>query len=78
MIDKSREFRYGDDSYDIDEYLRLFSGDNSIEIRTIKCRSCEETVLHLIVEQDETGEINDFDPWNSKDQRYLDSWVQPT
>ncbi len=25
-----------------------------------------------------TGEINDFDPWNSKDQRYLDSWVKPT
>ena len=53
MIDKSKEFWYGDDSDDIDEYLRLFSGDNSIEIRTIKCRSCEETVLHLIVDQDE-------------------------
>ena len=53
MIDKSRDYWYGDSADDINEYLREYSECSSIEVKSVICNNCGNDALHLRVDQKE-------------------------
>lgn len=53
MIDTSKKYWTGDNADDIDEYLREYSEDNSIDIKPVICSSCGNDSLQLRIDQNE-------------------------
>lgn len=53
MIDTSKKYRTGDSADDIDEYLKEYSEDDSIDVRPVICHSCGSDTFYLRVDQDE-------------------------
>lgn len=53
MIDKSKKYWTGDTAEDISEYLRLYSEDESIDVKPVICRSCGIGSFELRVDQEE-------------------------
>lgn len=47
MIDKSKEYWYGDSADDIDEYLREYSMTDTLDVKPVLCHSCGSEALHL-------------------------------
>ena len=53
MIDKSRKYWHGDSADDIDEYLRLYSGVASIDVKPVLCHTCGSERFKIWVDEDE-------------------------
>lgn len=53
MIDTSKKYWTGDNADDIDEYLREYSENNSIDVKPVICHSCGNDSFQLRVDQDE-------------------------
>lgn len=53
MIDKTKKYWTGDSAEDISEYLRLYSEDNSIDIKPVLCHPCGSDCFELRVDQTE-------------------------
>ncbi len=50
MIDKSKEYWYGDSADDIDEYLREYSMTDTLDVKPVLCHSCGSEALHLRID----------------------------
>lgn len=53
MIDKSKKYWTGDSAEDIDEYLRLYSEDEGIDVKSVRCHSCGSDSFEIKVDQNE-------------------------
>lgn len=53
MIDTSKEYWTGSCTDDIDEYLRLYSVRDDIDLKLVFCHSCGTDIFGLNVDQDE-------------------------
>lgn len=55
MIDTSKKYWTGDNADDIDEYLREYSENNSIDVKPVICHSCGNDSFQLRVDWDEVA-----------------------
>ena len=55
MIDKSKKYWHGDSADDIDEYLRLYSGVKSIDVKPVLCHTCGSDRFKIWVDEDEAA-----------------------
>lgn len=53
MIDTTKKYWTGDGSEDINEYLRLYSGNDAIDVKPVNCRLCGNDTFSLKIDQDE-------------------------
>lgn len=53
MIDTAPKYWTGDSAEDIDEYLRLYSEDNNIDVKPVVCTACGKDVFELRVDRNE-------------------------
>lgn len=53
MIDTSKKYWTGDSADDISEWLRLYSEDDSIDVKPVQCHSCGNDSFELRVDQNE-------------------------
>ena len=53
MIDKSGKYWHGDCADDINEYLKEYSEDSTIDVKAIVCKSCGNDTFKLKVDYDE-------------------------
>ncbi|MDE6781059.1 MAG: hypothetical protein K2J40_06340 [Ruminococcus sp.] len=53
MIDKSGQYWHSECADDIDEYLKEYSENPSIDINSVVCRSCGKDIFKLWVDYDE-------------------------
>lgn len=53
MIDKSRKYWYGTCADDIDEYLREYTEDADIDIKSVICNSCGSEELIMFIDSKE-------------------------
>ena len=54
MIDKTRKYWTGDNADDISEWLRLYAGDGSLDIKPVLCHSCGHDSFELRVDRTES------------------------
>lgn len=47
MIDKTKKFWTGDGPEDIDQYLRLYAGEEGLEVKPVICQSCGGDVFEV-------------------------------
>ena len=57
MIDKTKKYWTGDSAEDISEYLRLYSENNDIDVKSVLCRSCGSNCFELRVDQTEDANV---------------------
>ena len=53
MIDTTKRYWTGDSADDINEYLRLYSEDDNIDVKPVLCHTCGNDAFELRVDQDE-------------------------
>lgn len=53
MINTGSKYWTGDSAEDIDEYLRLYSEDDNIDVKPVACNACGKDVFELLIDQDE-------------------------
>ncbi len=53
MIDRTKKYWTGDNGDDISEWLRLYSGDESMDIKPVLCHSCGNDSFNMRVDQRE-------------------------
>ncbi len=53
MIDKSKKYWTGDSAEDISEWLRIYSEEDSLEVKPVICHSCGGDSFELRIDQDE-------------------------
>lgn len=55
MIDKSKKYWTGDSAKDISEWLRLYTGDDSLDVKSVICHTCGGDSFELRVDQNESA-----------------------
>ncbi len=55
MIDRTKEFWTSDSPDDINEYLREYAENDTLDIKPVVCHSCGNTAFSMEVDQDECG-----------------------
>ena len=53
MIDKTKRFWTGDSAEDLTEWLRLYAGEPSLDVKPVICRACGCDAFELRVDQNE-------------------------
>lgn len=53
MIDKTKQYWTGDGPDDIDQYLRLYTGEKALEVKPVVCRKCGGDVFGVLSDADE-------------------------